>query len=92
MKESNRLQAVVEVLGSIGIDAWDEGDDLFIQGQPGLKIPEGMVFDSRKDHRLAMTWSILGLCGDKPVGIRDFDAVKVSFPSFRAQFEELVQA
>ena len=91
MKESNRLQAVVDVLSSIGIDAWDEGDDLFIQGQPGLKIPMGMVFDSRKDHRLAMTWSLLGLCGDMSIGIKDFDAVKVSFPTFRALFEELVQ-
>ena len=91
VKESNRLQAVVDVLSSIGIDAWDEGDDLFIQGQPGLKIPMGMVFDSRKDHRLAMTWSLLGLCGDMSIGIKDFDAVKVSFPTFRALFEELVQ-
>jgi len=92
VKESNRLQAVIEVLGMLGVDAWEEGDDLYIQGQPGLKVPEGIVFDSKKDHRLAMTWSIIGLCGDKPVGIRDFDAVKVSFPSFRAQFEGLVKA
>ncbi|MDO4890016.1 MAG: hypothetical protein Q3963_01540, partial [Coriobacteriaceae bacterium] len=91
VKESNRLAAVVDVLGQIGVDAWDEGDDLFIQGQPGLRLEPGLVFDSRKDHRLAMTWSILGLCGSVPVGIRDFDAVKVSFPTFRAQFEELVK-
>ena len=91
VKESNRLQAVIQVLNEIGIDAWEEGEDLFIQGQPGLKVPQGLVIDSRKDHRLAMTWSILGLCGDKEIGIRDFDAVKVSFPTFRAQFEELVQ-
>ncbi|MDO4533364.1 MAG: 3-phosphoshikimate 1-carboxyvinyltransferase [Coriobacteriia bacterium] len=91
VKESNRLQAVIQVLNEIGIDAWEEGEDLFIQGQPGLKVPDGLVIDSRKDHRLAMTWSLLGLCGDKAIGIRDFDAVKVSFPTFRAQFEELVQ-
>ena len=91
VKESNRLQAVIEELTKIGIDAWEEGDDLFIQGQPGLKVPEGLVFDSRKDHRLAMTWSIIGMCGGTKIGIKDFDAVKVSFPSFRALFEELVQ-
>ena len=90
VKESNRLAAVIDVLGELGVDAWEEGEDLFIQGQPNLKVPEGLVFDSRKDHRLAMTWSIIGMCGGTKVGVRDFDAVKVSFPSFRALFEELV--
>jgi 3-phosphoshikimate 1-carboxyvinyltransferase len=90
VKESNRLQAVLEVLDMVGVDAWEEGDDLFIQGQPGFEVPEGMVFDSKHDHRLAMTWSLLGMCGSRAIGIRDFDAVKVSFPTFRALFEGLV--
>lgn len=90
VKESNRLAAVVDVLSTIGVDAWEEGDDLFIQGQPNLQIPEGLVFDSRKDHRLAMTWSIIGMCGNTSIGVKDFDAVKVSFPTFRALFEGLV--
>ena len=92
VKESNRLAAVMDTLDKIGVDCWEEGDDLFIQGQPGFRIPEGIVLDSRKDHRLAMTWSILALSGDVAIGVRDFDAVKVSFPSFRALFEELVHA
>ena len=92
VKESNRLAAVRDTLDKLGIDCWEEGEDLFIQGQPGFKVPAGLVLDSRKDHRLAMTWSILALAGDRSIGVRDFDAVKVSFPSFRALFEELVQA
>lgn len=92
VKESNRLQATIDTLGKIGVDAWDEGDDLFIQGQPGLAVPEGLVLDSRKDHRLAMTWSLLGMCGATPVGVRDFDSVKISFPSFLELFGKLVRA
>ena len=91
VKESNRLQAVRDVLSEIGVDAWVEGEDLFIQGQPGLEIPAGIVLDSHKDHRLAMTWSVLGMCANTGIGVRDFDAVKVSFPTFRSQFEGLVQ-
>jgi 3-phosphoshikimate 1-carboxyvinyltransferase len=92
VKESYRLQAVMDELGQLGVDAWEEGEDLFIQGQPGLVVPPDVVFDSRHDHRLAMTWSLFGFCGSNPVGIKDFDAVKVSFPSFRALFERLVSA
>ncbi len=81
-KESNRLDAIIEGLGKLGVSAWSENENLFIEGQPGLEVPDGLVFDSRKDHRLAMTWSLVGLCSDKPVDIIDFDSVGVSFPRF----------
>lgn len=81
-KESNRLTAIIEGLGQLGVNAWAENDDLYIEGQPGLEVPGGLVFDSRKDHRLAMTWSLVGLCSDTPVDIIDFDCVSISFPTF----------
>ena len=90
-KESNRLDAIIEGLGLLGVDAWCENDDLFIDGQPNLVVPQGLTFDSRKDHRLAMTWSLVGLCGNTPVNIVDFDSVKVSFPQFLESFERLAQ-
>ncbi len=90
-KESNRLDAIIEGLGLLGVDAWCENDDLFIDGQPNLVVPQGLTFDSRKDHRLAMTWSLVGLCGNTPVDIVDFDSVKVSFPQFLESLERLAQ-
>lgn len=81
-KESNRLDAILEGLGQLGVDAWVDNDNLFIEGQPDLQQPDGLVFDSRKDHRLAMTWSLVALAGAKPVQVKEFDSVKVSFPSF----------
>lgn len=81
-KESNRLDAIIEGLGLLGVNAWAENDDLYIEGQPDLQVPEGLVFDSRKDHRLAMTWSLVGLCSDVAVDIIDFDCISVSFPRF----------
>lgn len=91
VKESDRMQAIIDGLGSIGIEAWAEGDDLFIEGNPDLQIPEGTVFDSQHDHRLAMTWAVLGMTGNAPVAVRDFEAVTVSFPTFLTQFERLVR-
>ena len=89
VKETNRLAAVIEGLAQIGVDAWEDGDDLFIEGQPDLQIPDDVVFDSKKDHRLAMTWALVGLCGKKRVGVKNFDSVKLSFPAFLSQIEEL---
>lgn len=90
-KESNRLEAIIEGLSSLGVNAWTENDDLFIEGQPDLVVPEGLVFDSLKDHRLAMTWALVGLCKDCPVDVVNFDSVKVSFPQFLASLEKLAQ-
>lgn len=91
VKESDRMQAIIDGLESIGVEAWAEGDDLFIEGNPKLQVPEGVVFDSQHDHRLAMTWAVLGMTANTPVAVRDFDAVTVSFPTFLTQFERLVR-
>ena len=91
VKETDRLAAILEGLSRLGVRAWAEGDDLHIEGKPGLVVPEGLVFDSLGDHRLAMTWSLVGFTGAHPVSIRDFEAVRVSYPGFRADIERLAK-
>lgn len=91
VKETDRLAAILEGLSKLGVRAWSEGDDLHIEGKPGLVAPEGLVFDSLGDHRLAMTWSLVGFTGARPVSIRDFEAVRVSYPGFRADIERLAK-
>ena len=88
-KESDRLDAIVRGLAMLGVDAWAEGDDLYIEGQPGLQVPEGLVFDSHGDHRLAMTWSLVGLTGNVPVKVKNYSCVDVSYPNFLEDMERL---
>lgn len=90
-KESDRLEAIVAGLEQMGVDAWTEGSDLFVEGQPGLQVPAGKVFDSRGDHRLAMTWSLVGLVGNAPVNVTNFESVEVSYPDFLADMERLAK-
>lgn len=91
VKETDRFVAILEGLSKLGVRAWAEGDDLHIEGKPGLVVPEGLVFDSLGDHRLAMTWSLVGFTGAHPVSIHDFEAVRVSYPGFRADIERLAK-
>jgi 3-phosphoshikimate 1-carboxyvinyltransferase len=88
-KESDRLEAIVKGLALLGVDAWTEGDDLFIEGQPDLVVPDGLEFDSRGDHRLAMTWALVGLTGNAPVKVSDFGSVSVSYPEFLEDMQKL---
>lgn len=82
VKETDRLQAIMDGLETIGVDAWEEGDNLYIEGDPGLTVPSDAEFDSRGDHRLAMTWAVLGMCAGVPVKIRGFESIAISFPGF----------
>lgn len=91
MKEADRIAAMIEGLDQMGVEAWMDGDDFFIEGQPDLDIPDGIVFDSKKDHRLAMTWGLVGLCGKKPITVENFDSVKASFPSFLESLQRMAQ-
>ncbi len=89
VKETDRLAAVVDGLAKLGVDAWEEGDDLCIEGNPDLVVPDGLVLDSQGDHRLAMTWALLGLTGTKPVAVGHFESVAVSYPRFLDDMKEL---
>lgn len=89
VKETDRLAAIIDGLALLGVDAWAEGDDLFIEGNPDLKASEGLVFDSRGDHRLAMTWSLVGLCGNVSVEVKNFACVAISYPDFLSDMQRL---
>ncbi len=88
-KESDRLQAIIDGLEVLGIDAWEEGDNLFVEGDPNLSVEKGLKFDSDGDHRLAMTWALVGLCGNVPVHVSGMDSISVSYPDFLTDIEGL---
>lgn len=91
VKETDRFAAICDGLATLGVSAWGEGDDLFVEGVPGLVPPEGAAFDSKGDHRLAMTWALAGLCLGAPVTVADFGCCSVSYPSFLSDIERLAQ-
>ena len=53
-------------------------------------LDDGVLkFDSGGDHRLAMTWALVGLTGEKEVMVKDFDCVKISYPQFLDDIRKL---
>ena len=81
-KESDRLQAIIDGLTELGASVWTEGDDLFIEGDPSFELPNNLVLPSNGDHRMAITWAVAALSGEKPITVEDFDCVGVSYPNF----------
>jgi 3-phosphoshikimate 1-carboxyvinyltransferase len=83
VKESDRLAATAAGLLVNGVKATVEGDDLIVEGGAG-KVPGGGLVETHLDHRLAMSFLVMGLASQKPVTVDDETMIATSFPSFRA--------
>jgi 3-phosphoshikimate 1-carboxyvinyltransferase len=55
----------------------------------GGKVPGGAIVRTQLDHRIAMSFLIMGLAAKEPVIIDDATMIATSFPSFRALFTGL---
>ena len=86
LKESDRIEGVVEELRRIGGHIRATRDGFRIKGVP-TRLRGGIV-DSRGDHRLAMMGAVAGVSSQEGVELRKAHAVEVSFPGF---FEVLGQ-
>ncbi len=78
VKESNRIDTVVEGLRAMGADAAATDDGMVIRG----KALHGAVIDSHMDHRIAMSFAVAGLLCDEPTIIKNADSVAISYPDF----------
>jgi len=87
LKESDRLEAIVEELRRIGGRVRATRDGFRVKGVPARL--RGGVVDARGDHRLAMLGAIAGISSREGVELRGADAVSISFPGFFELLEEI---
>jgi 3-phosphoshikimate 1-carboxyvinyltransferase len=87
VKESDRLEAVGAGLKAAGVDYAIEGDDLIVRGRGAAQ--GGGVVATHLDHRIAMSFLVMGLATENPMAIDDSRMIATSFPSFRPLMEGL---
>jgi 3-phosphoshikimate 1-carboxyvinyltransferase len=86
VKESDRLAAVGAGLAAAGVDHEIIDDDLLVYG--GRPAGGGLV-ETHLDHRIAMSFLVMGLASVKPMAIDDSAMIATSFPNFRPLMEGL---
>lgn len=79
VKESDRIAVMTECLSAIGCDVTATDDGMIIRGGRPL---HGALIDSRKDHRIAMSFAAAALACDGEMKIRDSSCVAISYPGF----------
>jgi len=87
VKESDRLAATAAGLAANGVKAEVDGDTLTVHGTG--TVPGGGLVATHLDHRMAMSFLVMGLASAQPVTVDDTSMIATSFPEFRALMEEI---
>ena len=87
IKESDRLTSVTTVLRALGAHIDELDDGLVIYGRQ--KLQGGTTVEPFNDHRIAMMTAIAATCCEEPVGVRNAECVRKSYPDFWEDYEKL---
>lgn len=88
VKESNRIDVMVQYLSAMGCDITGTDDGMIIHGGKPL---HGTIVDSHLDHRIAMSFAIAALVADGETTIQGSDVVTISYPAFYEDLERLTK-
>jgi 3-phosphoshikimate 1-carboxyvinyltransferase len=81
VKESDRLALMADGLKRCGLKVEIDGDDLIVYGS-GKPPQGGALIETAMDHRIAMSFLVLGSVAREPVKIDDGGFIATSFPGF----------
>lgn len=84
VKESDRITLMVEGLRACGVDAEELPDGLVVRGNGPKSVRGGAQIRTQGDHRVAMSFLVLGMASKEPVIVDDAEMIATSFPGFVA--------
>jgi len=80
VKESNRIKVMCEELSKLGVYVVETEDGMEIEGTN--KLLGNVTISTHDDHRIAMTFAILGLISDGEIKLDNKNCVEISYPGF----------
>ncbi|MCZ6764080.1 MAG: 3-phosphoshikimate 1-carboxyvinyltransferase [Alphaproteobacteria bacterium] len=81
VKESDRLAGLVAGLAACGVEI-EAGDESLVVHGTGTPPRGGAEIATELDHRIAMSFLVLGLATDEPVTIDNARPIATSYPEF----------
>jgi len=88
-KESDRILAVESNLNKLGVITKSTEDSLIVQGNPNFVNKEVVSINSNLDHRIAMSFLVLGLVVNSGIIVKDANTINTSFPTFVSTMKQL---
>ena len=85
IKESDRVQSILQLLGMAGIYAFASDNTLTVTGGPARNC----AYDPSGDHRMAMAAAVLASAQNVKISISDAECTAKSYPAFFDDFNAL---
>ena len=89
VKETNRIDAVVNELKKLGAEIIATDDGMIIEGPTTL---QGGELKTYGDHRIGMMAAVASLITSSPVTIDNADCISVSYPNFFEQLTSVIKS
>jgi 3-phosphoshikimate 1-carboxyvinyltransferase len=89
VKESDRLAVMAAGLAACGVPVEELEDGIVIHGSGGAPVPGGATVASHLDHRIAMSFAVLGLNAKVPIIVDDARPIATSFPDFLSLMQRM---
>lgn len=87
VKESNRIDVMVDNLKKMGADIEATEDGMIIRGG---KMLHGTSVDSKLDHRIVMSFAVAAMNAEQETEILGAECVDISYPDFYKDMKKLV--
>lgn len=87
VKESNRIKVMCEELSKLGVNVLETEDGMEIIGTD--RLSGNVTIDTHDDHRIAMTFAILGLISDGEIKLNNSKCVEISYPEFFSDLKKV---
>lgn len=88
VKESNRIDVMVDNLKAMGADIEATEDGMIIRGGKALN---GAIIDSKLDHRIAMSFAVAGMNAEGETEIVGGECIEISYPEFYRDIYRLIK-
>lgn len=89
VKESDRIDAMATGLRAAGVDV-DEGEDWWtVHGRGFGDVAGGVTVKTYLDHRIAMSFLVMGFATNAPMTVDDSGPISTSFPIFENLMTQL---
>jgi 3-phosphoshikimate 1-carboxyvinyltransferase len=82
VKESDRIDAMARGLRACGVQVEETPDSMTVHGLGAGGVPGGGTAATQLDHRIAMSFLVLGLGAKASVSVDDASPIVTSFPAF----------
>ena len=76
-------------LEACGVRVEEDEDTLIVHGMGAGGVPGGATCATHLDHRIAMSFLVLGMAAQRPVGVDDASPILTSFPIFEPLMQGL---